>query len=248
MENRRGSGIFLGVIGVATLVVAIIGATFAYFSASAISNNDAIRVQGANLSLGYADDPSGLKTNLIPTAEKYALYAGTNAEWIEDDKECLDDYSSEICGAYYFTIGNPNTTAMNINGRVTTTVNEFENLMFAIYDEANVQVVEPTAFPKNTGGFVELDELDQQLIGTPMEGRGDNFDSSNPTTFTPLVDKSDPTNADEVTNVRTYKMIIWIEETGENQTDDDSGKVFTAGITFDTGDGSGVTGIITAAD
>ena len=41
MENN-GKGIFYGVIGVATLIVAIIGATFAYFSASQ-SNNDTIK-------------------------------------------------------------------------------------------------------------------------------------------------------------------------------------------------------------
>ena len=33
-ENRKGPGIFYAVVGVATLVVAIIGATFAFFSAS----------------------------------------------------------------------------------------------------------------------------------------------------------------------------------------------------------------------
>lgn len=33
-ENRKGPGIFYAVIGVATLVVAIIGATFAYFTAT----------------------------------------------------------------------------------------------------------------------------------------------------------------------------------------------------------------------
>ena len=38
MDNRKGQGIFLGVVGVATLVVAIIGATFAYFSAAASTN------------------------------------------------------------------------------------------------------------------------------------------------------------------------------------------------------------------
>ena len=37
MENKNGQGIFLGVVGVATLVVAIIGATFAFFSAQAQS-------------------------------------------------------------------------------------------------------------------------------------------------------------------------------------------------------------------
>jgi len=40
MENNNGKGIFYGVIGVATLIVAIIGATFAYFSASATSDAD----------------------------------------------------------------------------------------------------------------------------------------------------------------------------------------------------------------
>ena len=44
MDNNNGKGIFYGVIGVATLVVAIIGATFAYFSATVTpdSNSDAI--------------------------------------------------------------------------------------------------------------------------------------------------------------------------------------------------------------
>ena len=41
MENK-GQGIFYGVIGVATLIVAIIGATFAYFSASQSANGDTI--------------------------------------------------------------------------------------------------------------------------------------------------------------------------------------------------------------
>ena len=34
-NNRKGPGVFYAVMGVATLVVAIIGATFAFFSASA---------------------------------------------------------------------------------------------------------------------------------------------------------------------------------------------------------------------
>ena len=41
-ENRKGPGVFYAVVGVATLVVAIIGATFAYFSASAPSSKGVI--------------------------------------------------------------------------------------------------------------------------------------------------------------------------------------------------------------
>lgn len=42
-ENRKGPGIFYAVVGVATLVVAIIGATFAYFSASASAKGSEIK-------------------------------------------------------------------------------------------------------------------------------------------------------------------------------------------------------------
>ena len=40
MENKKGSGIFLGVVSVATLIVAIIGATFAFFSTQTGSENN----------------------------------------------------------------------------------------------------------------------------------------------------------------------------------------------------------------
>ena len=36
--NNNGRGIFSGIIGVATLIVAIIGATFAYFTANSTSS------------------------------------------------------------------------------------------------------------------------------------------------------------------------------------------------------------------
>ena len=52
MENKNGQGIFYGVIGVATLIVAIIGATFAYFSASATVNGD--NITGSTLELAGA--------------------------------------------------------------------------------------------------------------------------------------------------------------------------------------------------
>ena len=41
-NNRKGPGIFYAVVGVATLVVAIIGATFAYFSAQATAGGESI--------------------------------------------------------------------------------------------------------------------------------------------------------------------------------------------------------------
>lgn len=48
-ENRKGTGVFYAVVGVATLVVAIIGATFAYFSAQATAET---KVEGNTLDIG----------------------------------------------------------------------------------------------------------------------------------------------------------------------------------------------------
>lgn len=281
MENKRGNEIFLGVVGVTTLLVAIIGATFAYFSASATSGNEAVSIQSTELSLGYDDTTDELSTDLIPTADNLALYAGTNKDWIEKktisyqtpklDAQgqpiegqfdtitttgkglCKDDNGNEICGIYTFRIGNPNfTTAMNIEGSVTSTKNEFTNIWFAVYDETNTQVVKPTKFPA-TSESVKLTGLEQQLVGSSKDVDTDGnpitgFDPEKPSTYTPVVDKTKPENAAVPSNVRTYRMVIWVHEIDDDQTKADSGKILTAALKFETEGGAGVTGVIAAAD
>ena len=85
MEENKSKGIFLGVVGVATLIVAIIGATFAYFVASASGNANAVQAAGANVSgtLKLDEDVSGIKNNMIPVSEevmkKSFVQAGTDA-------------------------------------------------------------------------------------------------------------------------------------------------------------------------
>lgn len=270
MENKKGSEIFLGVIGVATLIVAIIGATFAYFSADARSGNEAINISSTSLEIAYDDNTDGIKTSLIPTVVDYALFAGTNKDWIAKndikdasgqiiDKgmgECIDDNGNEICSTYTFTVGNPNsTTTLDITGQVFTTVNGFKNLKFAIYDEAGNQVHAPTTFPATDGNPVNL-SIQTTLLpssqnfdenGNPKDG----FDADNLETYTSVNGDmatalvGNPTA--KVNNIRTYKMVIWIEETGSDQTDDDSGKVFAGGVTISTIGGKGVTGMIAVA-
>ena len=264
MENRRGNEIFLGVVGVATLLVAIIGATFAYFSASARSNNEAINTSSAQLKLGYADDPGKLSTNLIPASDRVALFAGTDKKWIAKEETqyvgsdgatttltghglCKDAYDNEVCGIYEFTIGNPTTSRMEIEGEVTSVINQFENIWFAVYDETNTQVVTPKKFPQATQ-TVKLTGLEQGLVGSTNEKDNSSFDETDPTTYTPIVDKSNPENATTETNVRTYKMVIWIQEIEDDQTTADSGKILTASIKFQTKGGAGVTGTIAASD
>lgn len=53
-NNRKGPGVFYAVVGVATLVVAIIGATFAYFSAQASTKEGDIKGQTLDISTGFS--------------------------------------------------------------------------------------------------------------------------------------------------------------------------------------------------
>ena len=260
MENKKGSEIFLGVIGVATLIVAIIGATFAYFSADARSGNEAINTASTQLDIAYSDDEgAGLHTDLIPTEEVYAIYSATNEDWLAADKECKDDNENTICSTYTFTVGNPNTTTeMEIEGYVFTTLNQFTNLKFAVYDEAYNRISMPQSIPTEANGqqqfVVELDEDDEPVPYTTTllasKNQGADFDPDDLTTYDDVTSNFTTTLESDVTatnNIRTYKMIIWIEETFSDQTDTDAGKVFAGGVTITTLGGEGVTGIISVA-
>ena len=253
MENKKGNGIFLGVIGVATLIVAIIGATFAYFSASTNSADNAISVNSTQLSLGYSDNTSQLKTNLIPATDKIAKFGATDATHIASKGTCIDDNGNEVCGVYEFFVGNPSgTTAQKIYANITVVTNTFDNLYFTILDEEGKEVIPATNF-KGTGQnddntvtykteegktILELKALEQTLSASPSAvADGDKNDASKYT----LKEGTDK-------NFRKYKVIVWIRESGTDQTSADAGKAFSAGINITTGgSGAGVTGVIAAA-
>ena len=266
MENKKGNGIFLGVIGVATLIVAIIGATFAYFSASTSSADNAIRVNSTKLSLGYSDDTSQLKTNLIPATDEIAKFGATDTAHINSKGACIDDNGNEVCGVYDFFVGNPSgTTAQKIYANITVVTNEFTNLYFTILDEEGTAVIPATSFKfdsdntnktegeakkTNANGTVtytekegkavlELNALTQTLLASPTEVAADNKNDASKYTL-----KESGTDK----NFRKYKVIIWIRESGKDQTTADAGQAFSAGINITTGgSGTGVTGVIAAA-
>ena len=253
-NNNKGTNIFLGVIGVATLIVAIIGATFAFFGAQIEGGAGNLNVKAATLSLGYEDDYEGLKTDMIPAQYYIAEYAYKNTEHVGTYGECKDDNSNSICSVYEFTIGNPSaTTAQTLYATAKVLTNGFSNLWFRIYDETGTEVVGPTKFPKSEGAKAEdlaipLPALTQTLLATTNSQKADDADAfvaSTPSTWALI---TTGTEDEKQYNKRTYTMLIWIEEIDSDQTDADSGATFTGSLYFTTAnDTTGVTGVITAA-
>lgn len=139
MENRRGNGIFLGIVSVATLIVAIIGATFAYFSATTTSNEGVINATAYEYSLSLVVTPiypQGIAPAIIPMDpdgkildEKGQEYKGTNNTNLlyalnEATKKCVDDNGLQVCTLYQVTITNNATNPITLTGKLITNTNE----------------------------------------------------------------------------------------------------------------------------
>lgn len=117
-EKHNGRGIFYGVIGVATLVVAIIGATFAYFTATA-NNNDTINGNLATVSFDLAVTKvttAGDVGGLIPmtNGQVDTAISAANTNGI-----CLDDNGNGVCQVYKIVATNNGSASMFIDGYVT---------------------------------------------------------------------------------------------------------------------------------
>ena len=65
MDNNKGQTIFLSVIGIATLLVAIIGATFAWFSATVTGNDEASSIIVTTATLGNITFSDGDVINMV---------------------------------------------------------------------------------------------------------------------------------------------------------------------------------------
>ena len=146
-ENRNNT--FNIVIGVSTLLIAILGATFAYFSATATSKENDVNVKSAYVSISYDGGTEIKASNLIPATEKVALKMfqkvvteSIGAEGDEglvfEDKDqytndtsrrCIDVKGREVCYVYQFSIESDGEEGGStaINGVINVNQNQFEN-------------------------------------------------------------------------------------------------------------------------
>lgn len=111
------NNIFYGVIGVATLMIAIIGATFAYFTATQ-SNNNTITGNMATISFDVTvtkmttvDESKG---GMIPMSNNMMEQALTSSSGI-----CVDNNGNAVCQVYKITVINTSTASMFVDGYVS---------------------------------------------------------------------------------------------------------------------------------
>ena len=157
MENN-GKGIFYGVIGVATLVVAIIGATFAYFTATA-SNSTTIAGNAASvgLKLDVVHVSTAANKGLVPQKEAAlpAAMKGKNSTAGADDA-CVDANGNTVCQVYKITVQNTGTAESKLNGTLDLTKGSITNLKWAIVNNFDSDPTTQTPSGNSLGASVTL--------------------------------------------------------------------------------------------
>lgn len=119
-QRNNGRGIFYGVIGVATLVVAIIGATFAYFTATGSAGENVIKGNMAtitfNVEVEKVTTVDETKGGMIPMSNSMVHAAVSNAAGA-----CLDANGNAVCQIYKVTVTNTGTASLFLDGYTTLT-------------------------------------------------------------------------------------------------------------------------------
>ena len=181
-NNNGGKGLFYGVIGVATLIVAIIGATFAWFTATARGENKTI-VKTGTLSIEYVSSGAGAgrvldASNLKPatTDQVLAAYQAGDCKFAGDEASATET----ICAFAKVTVKNTGTLYANINADFNITSNTYKDnkLMHSVFkttpatltgSPVGSTVTLPSAealAPQATDSFVVLLWLDQTAVNT----------------------------------------------------------------------------------
>ena len=152
-ENRKGTGVFYAVVGVATLVVAIIGATFAYFSASATNDTDVKGTTASGASLGIAitkvSDEATAK-NMIPMLSTDLQKGVTGTE----SKSCIDANGNTVCQVYKVTVTNGSADiGINVRGTMNLT-STAKNMKWQVLTDATTVKAGATTVAQATDGVI----------------------------------------------------------------------------------------------
>ena len=243
-NNRKGPGIFYGVIGVATLIVAIIGATFAYFSAS----KSAAVPQGTTASAGGIDltvtPVTDTNSNFIPLNLRLEDKEGVDtvdqfADAMDSTKGgvCKDSNGNNVCQVYRIVVKNKSTTStVQVRGTLTlksTAANIFWRLIDATVAEdtmsAGAKVDYSTDVKATASGAMGY------LTVGGNSGKTGAGEASKTLGFT------------DSDNSQTYYVVIWLEEIGESQEGADAAMTFDGTVEFNAVDATGNTSGITAS-
>lgn len=236
MNQENGKGIIFGILGILTLIIAIMGASLAYFTASASAADEEIKVTSATVTIHYLQGDTLTADQLIPSDYEVVKRAynrqGTykDALGVEQSLQCKDDRYYQVCSVFRFKASNKDgRTAQAITGKITTITEvlesdprEFQNLRFAVFQVEHDEFGEPVR-DDYTGSIVKNEIGNYSCHGYLKP-------TTDPEPVTQLFNHCTGAEVDEVTNenpdniveleageIGEFEVVIWLDETNSPQ-------------------------------
>ena len=137
---------FLPIISILTLLIILIGSTFAWFAVNASSEEKAVSVEAADLGIRLEVNPLYVGKPLIPTNDSDIDKAFAS--------ECIDIYGNGACSAYTIKVKNSGQEADYV-GTINFRLEGITNFKYRVLDNAG------EVYQVNT----EVDAGEEQSLG-----------------------------------------------------------------------------------
>ena len=274
MNDNKSREIFYGVVAVATLIVALIGATLAYFSMNTGSSEGAVNAQAAIVSVEYNDSKQVLMDSdtLIPSdfgvvqtiyeryKDEFDLQTPNNTTSLfkSDDSDTYD-----VCSVYRFSV-KTSTPISNLVATLRTEQNTFTDLYYAVSvvsDSAGGLSTTPHNHSKDgtpysskwlslgaTTLYAALPTCDNASETTCYEDDGTNKTYRENISISPIFGQ----NGEEFRGINAaqgteyiFDVVLFILNDQNNPQDYDQGKTFSGNIFVDTGSTVQISGVAT---
>lgn len=255
-KDAKARDIFFGIVAIATLIVAIIGATLAYFSITASSNEGAINAQAATVSIEYNDGqqvtaqadkliPADFDKVVMPVYLQNVRDAADSDDLLDTGNLCIDSNSKQVCSVYRFTVKS------DLERTITATLNNEHNgftyLYYALYDVTNKTwfslTDEAEDYYKPINMCNNTNKAEEDDCFTTTDGVKTYSDNAVNSIFGKTLSGALPINKGVEISGETqiYDLVLFIKETNENQ-NIDQGKQYSGTIKIDvsTTDGNGI--------
>ena len=210
MNKEEKRGIFLGILGIVILLLAIVGASYAWFTARDRSKDNVVNVKAAEIQIVYVDGREMNVTGLIPGKENIVFETVRRALAGESNKNgekytlCKDDTGHTVCGVYNFELTNNGSDNVSVMASIEpSTLKEgevkFTHLKYAIYDTTTDEV----KGNKLNVGNITYNTFD--ILGSNYTVPGG--------------------------STKKFRIIVWLDEVGEDN-NIDQGAIFKGRVTI----------------
>ena len=254
MNDNKSRDIFYGVVAVATLIVALIGATLAYFSITVNSSEGAVNAKSAVVSINYEDGQqvTASADKLIPASLNVvkAAYMRSQADFGQEgamrSNICVDDNSNQVCSIYRFSVSDSNNSGIGVIATLNSEKNTFTDLAYAVRDVTNNTWInlDPTEGTVESMALDKCDNDDDEVGNCyTADGSGaKTFSANNPIATRSIFGYNTSGTANSLTvgsTAKVYDIVLFIKNKDESQNYDQDKSYSGTIVVSSTEEGAG---------